>query len=170
MRVFLLLCLVLWGSSSFAKTYIDAYRVDKDGKTHEMYQVEIGPDFSYVWIDEITSKVPWHKIKRIIVLRESKDAGGGQRRDSITLEMVDGRVFEDVRSDSSYRFSKYLAIDPISGEKVVKDIGYPKEGSVIIIGDVSNGTRKDSLGKIWPSYYLYSPITGECLSNMPKHQ
>jgi hypothetical protein len=146
----------------FAKTFIDAYRVDPDGTIYEMYRVESSSDETSAMINGVNSKIPLKMIQKIIVENQSKNS------DWTTLVLKDGRIFENVRSMASRLFDQYLATNPVTGERIKQSISPPPDGSIIEFGSVSGGTRKDSQGNLWPAHYFYSPITGESLGNTPK--
>jgi hypothetical protein len=161
-KVFLFIMCAFIFTPVLAKTFIDAYRVDPDGRIYEMYRVESDYDATGAKINGVSSEIPWLIIKKIIVDNNSSKAN----RNTLVLE--DGRTFENVRSGASRLFDEYLATDPVTGERRKQSISFPPDGSVIEIGSVSGGTRKDSQGNLWPAHYFYSPITGESLGNTPK--
>lgn len=159
MKVFLFIMCAFVFTPVLAKTFIDAYRVDPNGRIYEMYRVESESDTTWAKINGVSSDIPWKLIKKIIV---------DQKSNYHTLVLEDGRTFENIRSNASKIFVKYLATDPITGERKKQSISMPPDGSVIEIGTVSGGTRKDNQGNLWPAHYYYSPITGESLGNTPK--
>jgi hypothetical protein len=161
-KVFLFIMCTFVFTPVLANTFIDAYRVDPNGRIYEMYRVKSKLDTAWAVINGVSSKVPWKMVKKIIVHRADKVEVRN------TLVLKDGRSFGNVRSEASELFVKYLATDPVTGARKEQRIIYPPDGSVIEIGTVSGGTRKDSQGNLWPAHYYYSPITGESLGNTPK--
>lgn len=162
LSIFLVVCSIsIISTAAFAKTFIDAYRIDPNGRTYDIYRTESESNNISASINGVDTHIPWKMIKKIIVI------DGRYRKYAIVLK--DNRTFKDVFiSNGIDLFNEYSAIDPVSGKMKKQYIGFLLNGSIVELGTVSGGIRKDSQGNIWPAQYLHSPITGESLGNIQK--